>query len=100
MSQLISIETKRYSEFFRRVLVAYGDNAAIRIDGQRMAAADALDHWCKNAVICETRDFVLMRNGVEVCGFHDHPSETWMIESELPFVERLVEERIVRARVS
>lgn len=100
MSNVISIETRRYSEFFRRVLVAYGDDAVIRIDGKRMGAADALSHWCKNAVICKTRDFVLIRNGVEVCGFHDHPSETWMIESEWRFVERLVEERIVRARVS
>jgi hypothetical protein len=98
MSKLIAIETNRYSEFFRHLLAEYSDSAVV-IDGSQCSAPEALSAWCTNAVICRTRDFLLKQNDIELCGFHDHPNETWMVESELPFVQRLAAENIIRFQV-
>lgn len=99
MPKLIAIETTRYSEFFRRLLAEYSDGAAVEIDGTEIPAAEVLSRWCKNETICETRELVLKRHGIEICGFHDHPTETWLVESELSFAQRLASEHIVRFRI-
>jgi hypothetical protein len=99
VSKLISIETKRYSEFFRHLVAEYSDGVVVLIDGKEVSVSDVLSVWCQNTVICQTRDFLLKRHGVELCGFHDHPSETWMVDSELPFVERLAAKHIIRFRI-
>ena len=99
MSKLIAIDTKRYSEFFRRLLAEYADGAAVVIDAREIPVSEALSVWCKNTVICQTRDFLLKRHGIELCGFHDHPSETWLVESELQFVQRLAAERVIRFQI-
>lgn len=100
MAGLLTIETKKYSEFFRRLLIEYGTGSEIRIDGNARLASELLSDWCNNREICRTRDFVLKNRGVELCGFHDHPRETWMAESELLFARRMQDEGIIRFRIS
>jgi hypothetical protein len=96
MPRLISIETTRYSEFFRRLLAVYADDAVVLINGEEVPAGEPRSRWCNNSAICATRDFLLRRHGIDLCGFHDHPEETWIMESELAFVERLAAEQIIR----
>src|SRR5436190_20637632 len=98
MEKLIGIRTKRYSEFFRRLLQEYSD-AALVIDGHRFSPSEipqVIESWCTNSRIRSTREFELSRGGVAIAGFHDSPDETWLIALELPFVERLASEKIVR----
>jgi hypothetical protein len=97
--ELIDVRTTRYSEFFKRLLDKYADGATVEIDGNRYSSSDfpkLIRDWCTNAKIRETRNFGLSRNGTEIFGFHDHPSELWAAISELPFVEQLASEGIVR----
>ena len=100
-AQFISIETKRYSEFFRRVLAEYAQDVCIEIDGKRHGSdhiPQVLKEWCTNREICRTRDFKLLRGKEVLFGFHDHPSELFAAMSERPFVERLEAEHILRYR--
>ena len=96
---LLAIETKRHAEFFRRLLMAYGVGSEIVIDGRPRLLSEVLDAWCKNRAICQTKDFLLKRGGVGLCGFHDHPSQTWMAASELAFARQLEAERLIRVRL-
>lgn len=101
-SSRISIETTRYSAFFRRLLQEYSEGTAAIIDGQRHSALeypDLVKNWCTNARIKGTNEFRLLRGDAELFGFHDHPDELWAACSELSFVERVAEEGIVRYRV-
>ncbi|HTH50034.1 MAG TPA: hypothetical protein VMB21_21150 [Candidatus Limnocylindria bacterium] len=102
MAHLITIETTRYSEFFRRLLTEYADHVSIEIEGKQYGAGDIprlLKEWCTNSKICRTRDFTLRQKGVDLFGFHDHPDELWAALSERAFVERLEAKRILRCRL-
>jgi len=102
MSQLISIETTRYSEFFRRLFAEYADGVTIEIDTRRYSSGDIphlLAEWCTNAQISRTQHFKLLRGDVELFGFDDHPRELFAAASERPFVERLRGEQILRYRL-
>ncbi|MBM3847870.1 MAG: hypothetical protein FJ405_16490 [Verrucomicrobia bacterium] len=102
MKQLIGIETTRYSEFFRRLFEEYAEGVTIEIGSSRYSSADVpslLAEWCSNAEICQTQHFRLLRAGVELFGFHDHPRELFAAMSERSFVERLQTEQILRYRV-
>ena len=97
--KLISIHTKRYSTFLRRLLEEYSHNATAVIDRNRFAGSDfpqLIATWCTNARIRATRDFKLLRGRAEVAGFHDTPDEMWIAATELPFVQRLAAEKIIR----
>lgn len=102
MSQLLAIETTRYSEFFLRLFTDYRADVTIEIGGDRYSSGDIprlLSEWCSNAEICRTQHFKLLRAGIELFGFHDHPSELFAAMSERPFVEKLQCEQILRYRV-
>ena len=97
---LIDVQTTRYSELLRRILNQYGDGTLASVDGKKFSGSgftELIKDWCKNARICRTRDFSLTRSGVPLFGFHDHPSEFWAVASELPFIQQLAEEGIVRS---
>jgi hypothetical protein len=100
--KLISIHTKRYSAFLRRLLEEYSHDATAVIDRKRYADSDfpqLIANWCTNACIRATRDFKLLRAGSEVAGFHDTPDEMWIVASELAFVQRLATEKLIRFEV-
>jgi len=102
-ARLIGIETTRYSAFFRCLLQEYGEGTLVKVDAVQYHSpqyAELAEQWCINEKIVGTRDFVLTRNGVELFGFHDHPEQLWAAYSELPFIERLAAEKIVRFKVS
>ena len=102
MAKLISIETTRYSEFFRRLLCEYAESVTLEIGKDSYSSADVprlLSEWCTNQEICGTRHFRLLRGDVELFGFHDHPRELWAATSELPFVEQLHSDAVVTYRV-
>jgi hypothetical protein len=102
MQQLIGIETTRYSEFFRCLFAEYSDGVTIEIGSSRYSSGDIphlLAEWCSNAEISRTQHFRLLRAGVELFGFHDHPRELFAEMSERSFVERLQGEQILRYRV-
>ena len=97
--KLISIHTKRYSAFLRRLLEEYSHDATAVIDRKRYAGSDfpqLITSWCTNACIRATRDFMVLRGRSEVAGFHDTPDEMWIVASELPFVQRLAAEKLIR----
>ena len=100
--QLISIETKRYSEFFRRLFEEYAANSHVIIDGKTFDGSDFTklkEDWGANEQIKRTRDFKLIRGRVELFGFHDSPNELWAAMSEVSFVKRMAEEKIVRYKL-
>ena len=102
MTHLISIETTRYSEFFRRLFAEYADGITIEIGRRRYSSSeipDLLADWCTNAEICRTKHFRLLRGGVELVSFHDHPRELCAALSERAFVEKLQADHILRFRV-
>jgi hypothetical protein len=97
--KLISIHTKRYSVFMRRLLEEYSEGTTAVIDRKRFASADfqqLIATWCTNARICTTRDFRLVRGRMEIAGFHDTPDDMFIAATELPFVQRLAAEKIIR----
>ena len=97
--KLISIHTKRYSVFIRRLLEEYSQDTTAVIDRKRFPSSafpQLIATWCTNAQILATRDFKLLRRRVEIAGFHDTPDDTFIAATELPFVQRLAQERIIR----
>ncbi|MGH7976484.1 MAG: hypothetical protein ACREC8_07455 [Limisphaerales bacterium] len=101
-NKFIAIETKRYSEFFRRLFQEHGTDSQAMVDGGKISAEQfpqLIIDWCKNAQIKKTRNFRLSRGKTDLFGFHDSPDELWAVETELPFVERLAAEKLVRFRI-
>lgn len=101
-TKLISVVTTQYSEFFQRLFQEYTNETAVVIDLRHYSPSDfpkLIANWCTNAKISDTREFRLLCGSVELFGFHDHPDELWAAYSELPFIERLAAERIIRYRV-
>ena len=101
--KFISIQTKRYSEFFRRLFDEYKTNYSVFIDGKIVESAKfskLIEDWCTNDLIKKTRDFKLSRDNIDLFGFHDGPDELWAIETELPFVERLAADKLIRFRTN
>jgi hypothetical protein len=101
-AKLISIRTRRYSQFFQQVLREYATGTTALIDHQSYAPSEfpqLLETWCTNAKITATREFRLMRGESELFSFHDYPDELWAACSELPFVERLASDQIIRYRI-
>ena len=102
MSKLIAIQTRRYSEFFRRLFAEYSAGVSIEVGNRRLTSYDIpslLIDWCINAEICRTWHFRLLRGDIELFSFDDHPDHLFAALSERPFVERLRAERILRYRV-
>lgn len=99
--QIISIETKRYSEFFRHLLEEYAETSRITIDGHAFGGSDLaeLKSWCVNERIRQTRNFKLTRGKMDLFGFHDSPSELWAAITELPFVERMAQAKLIRFKL-
>lgn len=88
--------------FLKRIFEKYHENVEIYIDGQVYNENDIpklLKDWCTNRNIKRTRDFHLKKNGAELFGFHDSPSEFFADVSERSFVEHLANEKIVRYRL-
>ncbi|MEY2466201.1 MAG: hypothetical protein QOD03_722 [Verrucomicrobiota bacterium] len=101
-SKLIAIETTRYSEFFRQLFQEYGTDSQAKIDGKIIDATQFLEliaNWCTNEQIKKTKDFKLSRGKTDLFGFHDSPNELWAVESELPFIEKLAADKLVRFRI-
>jgi hypothetical protein len=99
---LISVQTTRYSEFFRRLLQEYGTDSQAAIDGKNFSAEQfpqLIADWCVNDQIKKTRNFRLSRGKTDLFGFHDSPDEFWAAETELPFIERLAGDKLVRFRI-
>jgi hypothetical protein len=97
--KLISIHTKRYSAFMRRLLEEYSQDTTAVIDRKRFASTDfpqLIATWCTNARIRATRGFKLLRGRMEIAGFHDTPDDMFIAATELPFVRRLAAEKIIR----
>jgi hypothetical protein len=102
MEKTVWIKTTKYSTLFRRILNTYTEHVEISIDKQRYTGADIptlLTTWCTNKAIKRTHNFRLVRDGHELFGFHDGPANLWAAYSELPFVEALRRERILRYEV-
>ncbi|GEM_PF-2645924 len=98
-SSIYGLSTTRYSAVFKRILEHYGQGATIEIDERAFSAEDVpslLATWCTNDNIIKTRNFRLVRGGIELFGFHDHPSELWASASEESFVRELLRERLIR----
>jgi hypothetical protein len=103
-SKLIAVKTTRYSAFFRRLFEEYKeyDDATVKIDGKKYANSAfpmLIDKWCRNSKIVNTRDFALIRGKNELFSFHDHPEALLAAISELPFLEKLAADQLVRFRV-
>jgi hypothetical protein len=99
---LISIETTHYSEFFRRLFQEYKTDSYVRVDGKVVNAAQfpqLIADWCTNDQIKKTKNFKLSRGETDLFGFHDSPDELWAVETELPFIERLAADKLVRFRI-
>jgi hypothetical protein len=99
MDMVVGITTTKYSAVLRRILIEYTEGAQVVIDKRlyrEEQIKELLTSWCTNRKIENTRDFQLIRDGQVLFGFHDHPSELWAAVSELPFVERLRDEHILR----
>ena len=97
--KLIWIHTKRYSVFLRRLLEEYSQDTTAVIDRKRFASADfpqLIATWCTNARIRATHDFKLLRGRAEICSFHDTPDDMFIAATELSFVQRLAEEKLIR----
>jgi len=98
-TKLIWLRTKRYSAVLRRLLQEYSSEATAVIDRERFASSEfpqLIASWCTNARILSTRDFKLLRGHREVAGFHDTPDEMWIADTELPFVQKLAAEKLIR----
>ena len=83
----------------RRLLQEYSRDTTAVVDRKRFASADfprLVASWCTNTRIRATRDFKLLRQRTEIAGFHDTPDEMWIAATELPFVQRLAEEKLIR----
>ncbi|MBI5545880.1 MAG: hypothetical protein HY901_18480 [Deltaproteobacteria bacterium] len=101
-TRVVCLVTRRYSVLIRRILEQYGQNATILIDNCEYQGGDVpklLADWCTNRMIRRTLNFQVIRDGVAVFGFHDSPEDIWAAETELPFVEKLVAEKITRYEV-
>jgi len=97
--KLLWLHTRRYSALLRRLLQEYSDGTTAVIDRKRYPSSkfpELIASWCTNVRIRATRDFKLKRGRDELAGFHDTPDDFWIVESELPFVQRLAEEKLVR----
>lgn len=98
--KLVAVKTTRYSQFFRHVFDEYADeDIVVKIDGKKYRASEIpslVQNWCTNTKIKSTRDFCLWRGKNELFSFHDHPEELFASVSELPFLNRLVSERLIR----
>jgi hypothetical protein len=73
----------------------------IYINGYRYEddISELLEYFCTNNRLKNTNDFRLIKDGTELFGFHDHPSDFWCNISELEFIQSLAQEKIVRYRV-
>lgn len=101
-SKIIWITTTKYSTLFQRILQTYTENVEIVVDGKHYADADLLvllTTWCTNKRIKQTHNFQLSQCGRELFGFHDGPAELWAAYTELPFVQQLRAERLIRYEV-
>ncbi len=97
-NRLLTVRTTRYSEFFRRLFKDTGGDSVATIDGRNYLSADfphLTDTWCTNAKIKATQDFRLKKGGNELFGFHDGPLDIWAASSELPFLKRLADEKVI-----
>ena len=103
MDNVIWINTTRYSTLFRCILREYGVGSEILIDGHRYTERDIAEliaTWCTNANIRGTRNFRLIRNSKIIFSFHDGPQELVVAYSELTFVQRLRQEKIIRYTIT
>jgi len=102
-NKIISIETNRYSTFFKEVFLRIEGDFLIKIDGQEFTNLDVpylLENWCTNKQIVATKTFGLIRNGKAVIGFHDSPDNLWVDMELKPMIQILKEERIIRFTLS
>lgn len=96
---MISISTKKYSTLFKRIFDVYAEDVEVFIDGKLYGDADIStlkQTWCFNRRVENTHDFWLKRDGRLLFGFHDHPAELYAAESELPFLEQLRKDKVIR----
>ena len=98
--KIISVKTKRYSTFVRRILDEY-KHIIVNIDGAVYHDKDIpyLKEFCTNKQLQTTLDFLIARDSSALFGFHDHPSEFWANISEIEFVTKLARENILRYRI-
>jgi len=99
MSEVPPFKTCRYSLLLRRILEQYREDGTIRVQGSTYAGDgvdDLLRTWCTNRRVRATRDFAVMRDGVEILGWHDHPREMWVASSERAFFDGLAVAKVIR----
>ena len=96
---LISIETKSFRKFFRELCDEYGKELTIKINGKRYTTKDRewlISTWCNRKHLQETINFSVILNSDEIFGFHDSPDNLWADKSQLPFVLKLNDMKIVK----
>ncbi len=103
MDKSILIKTTKYSLLFRRIFQTYTIDVEIIIDGKRYVDQDVstlLTTWCTDKHIKQTHNFQISQHGRQLFNFHDGPTDIIAAFSELPFVQQLHAERIVRYEVA
>jgi len=98
----IWIQTSKYSTLFRRILETYTEDVEIIIDGKHYFDDDLamlLTTWCTNKRIKRTHNFWLIQHGRQLFSFHDGPLDVLAAYSELPFIQQLHAEQVIRYEV-
>jgi len=96
---LISIETKSFRKFIRELCDEYGDKLIIRIDGKKYTVSNRdwiLSTWCNREYLRKTFNFSVLLDNDEIFGFHDSPDNLWADRSQLKFVMKLNEKKILK----
>ncbi len=96
---LISIETNKFRTFFKAVCEEYKSEITTIIDGKKYYANDhewLIANWCNRKNLSKTINFLIKKDDKEIFGFHDSPDNLWASEDQLPFLERLRQQRIIK----
>jgi hypothetical protein len=98
-NKIISIQTTRYSAFFKEVFIRLEGDIIIKIDGEKFTNEDIpflLDNWCTNKQIIATQTFGLIIDGKAVIGFYDSPDNLWVDIGLEQMMIQLREAKIIR----
>ncbi len=102
MERAISVQTTRYSEFFKRLFDRYSSSAIIEIEGVSYRHGDTTilkENWCTNAKIRQTREFRLCDGDRFVASFHDSVSELFISVDEADWIQSLSDEKLLRYEI-
>ena len=91
--EYLEIDTTKYSAVIRAAVDAH-PNAVILIN--KVTATESIEEWCTNKKLKEYIDFSINEGGRVLWSYHDHPVNMLVVASELPLVERLKSEKLLR----